>query len=397
MAGNQREMERREKREKKDKRNRIIIWIIIAVIIAVLAIMKIFEINVNSIKEKFTDENGGFSLTGSVENKNLPYNIDASQNVKLINFNNRLGVLTPGSFTVLDGKTADEEYTFAHGYSNPVLASGGIYSLVYDQGGNNYRIDTVSQSVYEEVLDSTILCADVAKNGAAAIATASKEKLCDIKVFSLSLEKKLDISISDGYIIDIAVSDNGKQVAAVAARSADADLITTVMFFNTDGTQGASVELPSGSPADIRFDGKSVWVVGDTYIGVIKNGKYSEVFEQGSVNVQCFNYSSSGDLVAAFSDYSNSVDCTVAYIKSGGKIKSQFRCESGIKAISATDTLASVLTADSIISYNLKNGEEKQRADVSDSVKTICRLGSTVYVHKQSVIDAVTKSEEQND
>lgn len=387
MAGNQREMERREKREKKDRRNKAIVWSVIAVIVIILAVMKIFEINVNDVKDRFTDENGNFTLTEGVETNNFPYSIDASQNVKLVNINNKIGVLTPNSFTVLDGKEATADYVFEHGYSNPVLKTAGVYSLVYDQGDSSYRLDTTSEAVYEKKLDKSIFCADVAKNGTVAVATSSKEKLCDITVFSNSLEKKFEKSISNGYIIDIALNSSGRQVAVAAVSSVNASPVITVYIYDVNSGEEAYAELPRGSLAGLRYNGNNIWAVGDTYLGVIKNKKYNPVYEQGTINTECFDFSTSGDLIIAYGGYSNSAEHTVAWVKSSGKIKNEFKTEVGIKDICATDSLVSVLTADEIISYNIKNGEEKERISVPDSVKSICRLGSSVFIHRQSVVD----------
>ncbi len=389
MAGNQREIERQYKREQKDKRNKLIIWIIIAVIVLALVIMKVCEININSIKDHFTDENGNFTLTEGVVEDNFPYSIDSSSKVTMVNANNKIGVLTPNSYTVLDSTDAAADFFFEHGYSNPVLANSGIYSLVYDQGANKYRLDTVSQNEYEEETESSILCADVSKNGTVAIAAASKEKLCDIYVYSRSLEKQFELSISSGYAVDIALSDNSKQVSVAVVNSKNAELITTVYTYNvnSDGSSEKAVELPAGSLADIRYASSNLWVVGDNYIGIVRDSKYIPCYEAGSISTKCFNYNPSGDLVAAFGNYSNSAVNTVAYIKSNGKIKNTIDIEGNVKYLSATSSLVSVLTNDEIISYNIKNGEEKERISVSETVKSIQRLGNGVFVHRQSVIE----------
>ena len=130
LAGNQREMHKKELKAKKDKKNKTIIWIIIAIIVAILVVMKICEININTVKEHFTDSNGKISVSQDINKNNYPYNLDSSQNVVVKNINNKLGVLTPTSFTILDSKRAVAKYTFDHGYSNPVLKSSGIYSLI---------------------------------------------------------------------------------------------------------------------------------------------------------------------------------------------------------------------------------------------------------------------------
>lgn len=388
MAGNQRKIEREERREKKERKHKLVVWIIIAVVVLALIIMKICEVNVNSIKDHFTDKNGNFTLTEGVVTDNFPFSLDASQNVKVTDYNNLLGVLTPNSFTVLDSKEASVNYAFEHGYSNPVLAVSGVYSLVYDQGAKNYRLDTTSQPVYEEETARPILCADVAKNGTVALATTSKEKLCDVTIISKALKEEWSFSVSEGYIVDIALNDSGKSLAIAVVNSVNAELVTTVYTYSAGSSDGGeAVQLPSGTLAEIRYAGSSIWCVGDTYLGVIRKGEFAPAFEQESINTICYDFTSSGDLLIAYGGYSNSTDCTLSYVKSNGKVKNNISLAANIKDISATAGLVYVLTTDEIISYNYKNGEEKGRYDNNDSVKSICALGSSVYIHKQSVID----------
>lgn len=388
MAGNQRKIEREERREQRERKHKLIVWIVIAIVVLALIIMKICEVNVNSIKDRFTDANGNFTLTEGVVTDNFPFSLDASQNVIVTDFNNMLGVLTPNSFTVLESKEASVNYAFEHGYSNPVLSTEGVYSLVYDQGSNNYRLDTTSQAVYEEETAKSILCADVAKNGTVALATTSKEKLCDVTLISRALKEEWSFSISNGYIVDIALNDSGKELAVAVVNSENAELVTTVYTYIAGGSdEGEAVQLPSGTLAKIRYSGANIWTVGDTYLGVIKKGEYVPVFEQGSINTNCYSFTSSGDLLIAYGGYSNSTDCTLSYVKSNGKVKTDISLAANIKDVSVTAGLVYVLTTDEIISYNYKNGEEKNRYDNNDSVKSICALGSSVYTHKQSVID----------
>lgn len=390
MAGNQREMERRARREQKERRHKKIIWIIIALIVLALIIMKICEININSVKDHFTDKEGNFTLTEGVVDDNFPYNIDSSQNVSLININNKLGVLTPSSFTILNTKEASSEYVFDHGYSNPVLESSGIYSLIYDQGAKKFRLDTVSDSVYEQESANTILCADVSKNGTVAVAETSSEKLCDIVVYSKSLNKQMQISTSAGYIVAIALSENSKSVAAAVVTGENADLKTTLYIY--DIAAGAeserSVTLPQGTLIDIRYAGSNVLAVGTNYAGIVRKAEeYEDIYSQGSISTRCISYTPAGDLVLVYNQYNNSTENVISYIKTNGRIKNEINVSGNIKSVTASSNLVSILTNGEIISFNLSDSEEKGRASTVDSAKSICRLGSDIFVHKQSLID----------
>ena len=163
MAGNQREMRKKELKAKKDRRNKTIVWIVIAVVVAILIVMKVCEININTVKEHFTDSNGKLSVSLNIDKNNFPYNLDSSQNVIVKNINNKLGVLTPSSFTVLDTKKAVAKYTFDHGYSNPIIKTSGIYSLLIDQGSTKLRLDNTSENVYENELKGIFFAATLLK------------------------------------------------------------------------------------------------------------------------------------------------------------------------------------------------------------------------------------------
>ena len=394
MADIQREFERQEKRAQKERRKKIIIWVIIAVVIVVLAVMKISEININSVISRFVDSDGSIEISENY----YPYTLDASQNVKMVNVNNKLGVLTPNSFSIINSQNAETEYGFQHGYSNPVLETAGIYSLVYNQGGDFYRLDTISSSVYEEDIDSSILCANVSKDGDVAVATTSKDALCQVVVYSKTLKELFNVNTSEGYIVSIALSDNGKKVAFATVSGENANIVTKVSVYNVSNgvKEYETVILPSGSLIDLNFCGNNIYTVGDSYAGIInKSGKYENIFDDDStISTRSFCYSPSGDLIIAYNSFSNSTDNKVAYVKKNASIKTEISIDSNVKSVTASSSLISVLTNSEVISYSISSGEEKGKFTVDDSVNSICRMGSEVFLNKQSVID---RGEADND
>lgn len=387
MADIQREFERREKRAQKEKRKKIIIWSVIAVVIVILAIMKISEININSVLSRFVDSNGSIDISQDY----YPYTLDSSQNVKIVNINNKLGAVTPNSFSVINPQNANTEYGFEHGYSNPILETAGIYSLVYNQGGNRYRLDTISSFVYEEDTGESILCANLSKNGNTAVASTSSDSLCAVNVYSKSLKNLLNLNVSEGYITCIALSDNGKKVAFSTVSGKNANIVTKISVYNI--TNGAKcyddVTLPTGSLVDISFCGNNIYAVGDVYAGVInRSGEFKSIFDDNSpVSTRCYCYTPSGELVLAYNSFSNSTENKVSLIKKNGAVKTEISVGSNIKSVSASSSLISILTNSEIISCGISDGEVKSKLAVDDSVKSISRMGGEIFVNKQSVID----------
>lgn len=389
MAGNQREMHKKELKAKKDKRNKTIVWIVIAVIVAILIVMKVCEININTVKEHFTDSNGKFSLSQDINKNNFPYNLDSSQNVVVKNVNNKLGILTPSSFTVLDTKKAVAKYTFDHGYSNPIIKTSGIYSLIVDQGSTKLRLDNTSENVYENELSGNILCGDVAKNGNTVVATLSGDKLCNVSVYNKSLDKKMSYDLDYGYIVDIAINNSASKIAFVAVNSKNAQLKAKLYTINigTDKPK-AEIDLPNCNVLDLKYNSDNLYVVADNFVGIVSNQKkLKTVFECGKINTVCYNFTPNDELVLAYNDYNNSTENKLVRVRAGGNTKSETKVNGNIRYISASSSTVSVLTNSNIITYSLGNMKEKKKISVDDSVKSICQMGSTVFVHRQSLID----------
>lgn len=71
-----------------------------------------------------------------------PYELSSGGDLSFGTVGSGLYVLDDSSFTVLDTSNASLVQTFNHGYSNPIVETAGSYSLLYDQGGTAYRLDT---------------------------------------------------------------------------------------------------------------------------------------------------------------------------------------------------------------------------------------------------------------
>ena len=388
MADRQRQYQREEKKLKKEKKHKIILWALFTILVIVLVIMRVSEININSVVDRFTDESGKFTLTDGVKDENFPYTIDSSKNVILTDANNKLGVLTPSSFTVVDASDGNTEYVFEHGYSNPVIDKSGIYTLIYDQGSNGYRLDTTSASVYQKTADNPILCGAVNKKGLVAIAENISAKHCSISVINDSLEAVFSENISDGYIVDMALSANGKKLAVIKVSSVNAALeVTACIYKLPSGENLGTVKLPQGALIDARYNGNSLYTVGDSYAGIVKNdNEYTEVYKAGTVSNVCFDYSAKDELILVHSEFDNSTTNICSVISSSGKVRTDINISGAVKDVSASSSRIMVLTANEILAFSYR-GKEKGSADCNDSVKSICTLGNQVFCHRQTIIE----------
>ena len=134
-------------------------------------------------------------------------------------------------------------------------------------------------------------------------------------------------SLSYGFVTNIAIRDNGSQVAFVAMNSKDARLQPKLYLMRVKDTEPyASFDLPGTQVLDIAYRGSSLYVVGDSFVSVVNGDKLETVLKNGEVQTVAYDYSGSGDLVVAYSSYSNATQNTVARITAGGKVQKPLPC-----------------------------------------------------------------------
>ncbi len=380
MEAEDRQALRRERKRQKDKRVRRIVWIVLVILLVGIAILKLCEVDFSHL--------GSSDSSASVLSDNFPYTLDGSDGVTVHKQGTKLAVLTDSSVTVLNPSDGKEEFTAVHGYANPITAASDSYLVTYDQGGSKLRLDYSGENLYEIENENGFLCADVADDGKVVYAAQSTEKRSDIQVITKTRADKMQYGLSYGFVTNIAIRDNGSQVAFVAMNSKDAHLQPKLYLMRIKDTEPyASIDLPAAQVLDIAYRGSSLYVVGSTFVSVVNGDKLETVLKNGETQTVAYDYNGSGDLVLAYSSYSNATQNTVARITAGGKIESPFTVKGTIKDLSASGSRVAVLFADKIKVYKLSDGSVVHTADCTDAVRSITMMSSNVFVQRQSIIE----------
>ena len=85
--------------------------------------------------------------------------------------------------------------------ANPIVETAGSYSLLYDQGGTAYRLDTEKKNVYSDKSDNQLLCAGASESGSVVLCTTSDSAKSNVSVYNKSLKKKMSYDVANGYVI----------------------------------------------------------------------------------------------------------------------------------------------------------------------------------------------------
>lgn len=394
MPTNQRKNARKERSRKNEAKTRKIIWAVLIFVIIVLIIMRVCEIDFASLKNRFTDANGNFTLSLVTDENEYPLSIDSSKDVSVNVVSDKLNVLTDVSYSVYNPATAKKLYSFNHGYANPILKCAGTYNCLYDQGSYRLRLDTNKENVYETTAKKPILAADVSKKGVVIYATRGDKTKSKLFVYDKSLKKKAEIDVNDGYIVSVAIDPSGKKLAYAVVNSKNATFTTTVFTqYVSDEKSTASFSYPNTSVLSLKFANSSdLYFVGTDTVSVISSLKNkTDVHKNGSISTLSYCYTDDNELVVAYSDYENASNGKVEYIRPSGNVKTMIKLDKKAKYISSSSNEICVLYNDGVDVFSLTKGERNESYKCDDSVTSVHKLSSRVYASHQKVIDLLDK------
>ncbi len=387
MASEQREKERFERKLKKNKKKRIAAWIVICLVVAALIVMRVAEIDFSSI---------GGSASSQSQSSGFPYQLASGSDLYFGSVGNDLCLLEDSTYTVLDSSDAEVKYSFEHGYSNPIVKTAGSYSLLYDQGGVSYRLDTNSENVYQEKTQSSLICADVSDSGTVALATTSDSALSTITVYNKSLKQKFTYDVTAGYVTSVAVDSRGSRVAFAAVSSENARFKTVVYTMNVDDTEPrAQFEYTGSSVLELRFSSTDLFVVGNDFVSVIDSLKTEkQIYEPGTVGLVSYSFTPDGSLIYVYTAYSGSADNNISVVKPSGKVIEVASTDSAVKDVTGSSTRVTILTSESVVTYKISNSKVLAESRVDDSYSSVMQITSDVYARHQAVVELLGSEQE---
>lgn len=100
-----------------------------------------------------------------------------------------------------------------HGFSNPALQTSAERVLVYNRESTGYSILNNSKELYRGDLKNIIYKANISDSGATAFVTESEGYAAQLSVYNKKMQLKFTWYLTDGFISDVLLSNNGKYVA----------------------------------------------------------------------------------------------------------------------------------------------------------------------------------------
>ncbi|MGN1481869.1 DUF5711 family protein [Porcipelethomonas sp.] len=224
--------------------------------------------------------------SGELSSGNFPLSISGGIDYQVGNLNGYLAILSDAYFYIYseDGELYEERQ---HAYANAMLETAGKKALIYESGGNRFRIDNKRKNLYTKKMEQNIIFARISENGNVAVVTSSDSYICTLTVFDESGEEIYSRNCVE-RVVDLTFNSDGTGCILATIDAVNGSLTSKIISvsFNSKKDNWTSDALDSMC-LKAYYDGSGILVLGDT---------------------KCAYYDNKGKLITSYEYPSNIVD-----------------------------------------------------------------------------------------
>lgn len=347
-----------------------ILVLVIIVFINFLTPTGLYETFINRLK-----------ATGSGE---MPVNLESANVLSTFGDDNRAYILSDTNYEIYNsnGKLLNN---VQHGYLKPAMSVSESRSIIYNRGGNKFKILNLSKTLYNGSLKNTIYSAKISRCGVYGFASKASGYASQVSVFDKYNNSIYTLYSADNIIADLAINDSGKKVATAEIFTSGGKYITLINIYSFKSSNPeVSFKIEGAvSTSLINLDSCFAVVCKDRIIMVNwSDGKQAKCEVSG--DILRYSYDLDGNF-AYVSGRNNDYSTSVIYLYNDDDKINNFSVNYSVKDISVKGKNVFTLNSENVILYNGKNGEQK---DIFVSKFT----SSDIFAIGSSSVGAVSQS-----
>lgn len=350
------------------------------------------------ILAKVLPGSGGGQNGQERQSEGFPYSINANLVRDMQMFGPDVLLLTEESVTVLDA-SGKEVSRLPHTYKRPAMNLRAGRLIVYDRGGRKLRIQNRKKILLEKELGADIITCAVGRGGNFAVVTRAENAAGFLTVYDKNVNEVFKWRSSKDYIMNVALSDDGKYAAAVVTGSEAGKLYSRAYVFDfSKETPLAELSYPDASLFDVAFSGKStVLVAGDTLRGVIENRtKRADPVTFGTSELRCYSTSEEGVSATVLSEYGSMNANDLIVCDEDGQELFRHAFEQEVRDVSCDGSNTAVLLAGSVQAFDGKGRQIGHFAVRSDALRVLVN-GRSTYVLSMGELDRLSTRDKSLD
>ncbi len=346
---------RRRKKRRRQITKFVAFMLFIGIVVSLYAQRDVWIPRLEGIGGKFQSVK---SSNGELAEGNFPLSISGGIDYQTEDLNGYLAILSD-AYLYIYNANGDLYEDRQHAYSNAMLQTAGKKAIIYESGGNKFRVENRSKVFYSKKLENNIIFARISDDGKVAVVTDSETYLCQLIVYDESGEEIYTRNCVE-RVTDIAFDDNSKGCIIATTYAENGFLcskITSVSF-------GSKKDNWVSEPLDticmkLYKNDKSIFVIGDTKCAYYsEKGELKNQFDYPSKLVD-WDFSE-GKAAMLFTNEAKR-HSYILTVDSGSKEPNIIEFDDhSAKCVKIINGKVCVLGKDGITQYNFDGGGEKK-------------------------------------
>ena len=226
--------------------------------------------------------------TGELAVGKFPLKVSGASSYQVGTLENSFAVVDDTHFYIYstDGKNLID---IQHQYSNPILDSNSKKALVYDIGGNKFRVESKYKTLYTQKSDDTIVFAKISNDDKVAIVTKSDKFVSVMTIYDGSGKEIFRWKSIDSRIIDVTFNSTNDGCVVTTIDANGGQLVSKLYRFNFNKN-------------------KEIWISQNIDTMIIS----TKIRDDGTIvafgDTKCAYYSNNGEYIGSYSYKSKLID-----------------------------------------------------------------------------------------
>ncbi len=301
----------------------------------------------------------------------FPITLSGSLSSKQEKLAGGLAVLTDTSLTIYS-KNGHTARTQAHYMASPALAAESNYALVYDIGGDRWRLETATETLCTGEAEFDILSAAVSRSGYFALVCAGDKFHSNVSVYNTSGKKIFGWNCANYYITSAALSSSGKRLTICGLNAEGGLLKSAVYVFDVENEKQISLTTFTDELLlDVGYlkSGMAIVVGEQSIITVSKDGETVETAASGN-KVTAYDFDYGSGLVYCTSPVEGSSITTITALDTEGRQRFSSEVSCNVTDIAISSDYVCLLSQGFGVAYTI-GGKQIEEFDVTVDAKKI--------------------------
>lgn len=312
------------------------------------------QINLDAVRRYFVYRSLSRNDSGQAES--FPY--DGGISSQFVTVGQDLLIATGSSIRLYSGSGA-VYVSKTVSMERPVARSAGKYGLCYDAGGQNLFLFGDRQEIFslEQEEGRSIISANLTATGQLAVAAQESGHKGSVTVYNSAQEPTIKVSLSSGFIMDAALSPDGRTLAILTVAVGSHAFESRVLFYHTDHSSDDAVpdavcSLGNSVILELSWTGTDLWALGENAVfSLAGDGTMTGQFSYGNRYLKAFTLAGDHYAAALLGRYRAGSAAQLSLISPDGTVQGVLDVGEQVLSLSSAGRYLAVLYADRLEIY----------------------------------------------